>query len=279
MADGPAQPAAGGGRRRRVGVAATGHGDIGAVRQPGGDRRLLCRAAGRVAAAKAQDQFRPDPGAGHHPQPGREQSGRHCAAGEPSGFLDHRGAGGDCARARHSGRSGDGVGRSQFRRGHRSAGFPAAGRSHCGDGGRQRIGAGLYCPASQSDDLSRHDRVPGGVQFRADPGRACDRIAANVAGGGTGAGAVPVAGHRGLRQGAVAVALAGGADQRLALVAAERGGGRQLGGGRGHCPAATARMGRAGGRHLGDFGGLWLRHLALGFWFEGRGVVWEEKVD
>ncbi len=74
-------------------------------------RRLLCRAAGRLAAAEAEDQLRSDPRAGHHPEARRGRQGGGRPAGAPGRLLDHRRPGRDRARARHSGRGGDGPGR------------------------------------------------------------------------------------------------------------------------------------------------------------------------
>ncbi len=119
LAHDAAQPAARRGRCHRVGHAPSGSGHSRPVRSALCRGHLLCRAAGRLAPAEAQDQLRADSWTRHHAQHRARQSRRDRASGEPGRLLDRRRPARHRARARHSGRGGHGPGRPVVRRRHR----------------------------------------------------------------------------------------------------------------------------------------------------------------
>eukprot|EP01136_Pigoraptor_vietnamica_P027404 Opistho-1_new@83668 len=143
-------------------------------------RHLLYGAAGRLAAAKAENQLRADPWPRHHAKSRRKAACRRGGTGQPGRFLDHRRAGRRRARARHSRRSGNGARRPRIRQRHRRARLPAGRRGRRRNRGRQRGGARLCRAPPQFAHQHRDARAAGGAQRRADPDREIDGPAADL---------------------------------------------------------------------------------------------------
>ena len=91
--DGAAQPAARRRRCDRMGLAPARHRNPRAAVSAGDRRHLLCRAAGRLAAAETEDELRSDPRPCDHTESWAKAIKPAVAqAGAAGGFLDHRGA-------------------------------------------------------------------------------------------------------------------------------------------------------------------------------------------